>query len=385
VLSKTVLIESAAVPARTSWKAICGSSSSEPVNASTELWEENPSSSFAPELKLFGKGVSKCYIFFNDTSKIMFSKHLPMTFQERFSQVVPPQSLATAALSFATPPPLMVRINTLKADASLLPKQLDSEGVSYRPISEIPKTYIIEGMTSRELGEKSWIKDGHLYRQSLSSMLPVQVLDPHPDELILDMCAAPGSKTSQIAAHMHNQGTIVAIEAVRSRYYKLKTILDLLGVTCVCLKRMDARRYHNEDQPFDRILVDAPCSAEGRFREDDPQTYRYWSPRKIKEMVRKQRGLLRHALRLLKPGGILVYATCTFAPEENEGVIDWILRKAQGTLSVEPIKLSGVPRYPTVPGWQKKVYHPQIVHCCRVLPDGLWEGFFIAKLQKNPS
>jgi 16S rRNA (cytosine1407-C5)-methyltransferase len=216
-------------------------------------------------------------------------------------------------------------------------------------------------------------------------MLPVRILGPRADELVLDMCAAPGGKTSQIAAHMRNQGMIVAVEAIRGRYYKLKMLLDLLGVTRVRLKRMDARRFRNENPPFDRILVDAPCSAEGRFREDDPKTYRYWSPRKIKEMARKQRGLLRHALRLLNPGGIVVYATCTFAPEENEGVINWLLRKEMGTFTVEPLNLSDVPVYPAVREWQKKTYLPEVAHCCRVLPQGPWEGFFIAKLRKNPS
>ena len=125
--------------------------------------------------------------------------------------------------------------------------------------------------------------------------------------------------------------------------------------------------------------------AESVFKTFDKKTFVYWSPRKIKEMVRKQRGLLLAASRLLKPGGVMVYSTCTFAPEENEGVVDWLLRKTKGALKIEPIHLKDVKSYPTILTWKKRDYNSDVGGCLRVFPDERGEGFFIAKLTKRAS
>jgi len=146
---------------------------------------------------------------------------------------------------------------------------------------------------------------------------------------------------------------------------------------------MDARRFRPRNSFFDKILVDAPCSSEGRFQSGNPKTLAYWSSRKIKEMMRKQRGLLLAASRLLKPGGILVYSTCTFAPEENEGVVHWLLKKTKGTLRTESIDIPGVASYPVVTQWNKKEFNGEITKCFRVLPNVHMEGFFIAKFKKE--
>lgn len=152
-----------------------------------------------------------------------------------------------------------------------------------------------------------------------------------------------------------------------------------MGAENIDLRLMDGRRFQARGQLFDRILVDAPCSSEGRFRFEDKKTFAYWSLRKIKEMVEKQRGLLLNASRLLKPGGVMVYSTCTFAPEENEGVVDWLLRKTEGRLKVDEIGFQDIPRYPAVAEWQNKVYNKQVQNCLRVLPGKQMDGFFITK------
>ena len=172
------------------------------------------------------------------------------------------------------------------------------------------------------------------------------------------------------------------VEAIRQRYYKLRSVVEQMGAANIALKIMDGRRFKC-DQLFDKILVDAPCSSEGRFHMDHPKTFAYWSPRKIKEMVRKQRGLLLSASRLLKPGGVMVYSTCTFAPEENEGVVDWLLRKTQGSLDMEAMDLKDIPHYPCLPEWQEKVFDPRVQRCLRILPENGMEGFFIAKFVKE--
>ena len=142
---------------------------------------------------------------------------------------------------------------------------------------------------------------------------------------------------------------------------------------------IDGRRLKSFEL-FDKILVDAPCTTEGRFKTFEPESYGYWSPRKIREMVRKQRGLLLNAGRLLKLGGIMVYSTCTFAPEENEGVIDWLLRKTEGQLKLSPIVFPDIESYPSPVEWEGKKFSDETQKCLRILPNKMMEGFFVAKL-----
>ena len=307
----------------------------------------------------------------------MSKDHFPV-FLERLKTIVGDDRYEQVVQSFSRSEVLSVRVNTLKTTRPEVFAKLKDRNIIFSEVPWSAEALALEGITREELGRMDLINDGLLYRQSLSSMLPVLVLAPRPGECVLDMCAAPGSKTTQMAALMRNEGEIAAVEAVRGRYYKLKSVVDRMGAANVALKLTDARRFRSPAL-FDRILVDAPCSSEGRFRTDDPDTYAYWSPRKIREMARKQRGLLRHAARLLKPGGTLVYATCTFAPEENEGVVDWLLRKTGGTLSLEPVDLEGVPSYPALEGWSEKNFDPRVKNCFRVLPNATMEGFFIAR------
>jgi len=281
--------------------------------------------------------------------------------------------------TFAQESPLSVRVNTLKADRDDIVSALTQKGIKVVPVSWYPDALILEGTTTRELGATEWVRTGQLYIQGISSMLPALVLDPRPKERILDMCAAPGSKASQISALTRNAGGLVCVENIRKRYYRLRSVLDLLGATDVRVKLTDARHYHTREL-FDRVLVDAPCSSEGRFKAGDVETFAYWSLRKIREMQRKQRGLLMHVARLLKKDGVLVYATCTFAPEENEEVVDWLVRKTAGAVTVVPVTLKDVATYPALQEWEGRTLDPQVRHCVRILPTRQGEGFFIARM-----
>lgn len=307
----------------------------------------------------------------------MSKEHFPV-FLERLKTIVGRERYDQVVQSFSRPVFLSVRVNTLKTTRSGIITRLKERNISFREVPWSAEALILEGIPREELGRMDLINDGLLYRQSLSSMLPALILAPRPGERILDMCAAPGSKTTQMAALMNNEGEIVAVEAIRGRFYKLKSVLEQTGAANVAAKLTDARRFRSPVL-FDRILVDAPCSSEGRFKMGDPETYAYWSPRKIREMARKQKGLLLHASRLLKPGGTLVYATCTFAPEENEGVVDWLLRKTGGRVSLEPVDFAGIPAYPPLEGWQGKLFDSRVRNCFRVLPGLGMEGFFIAR------
>ena len=292
-------------------------------------------------------------------------------FLERLAKILPSQ-----ARSYFGKPALHThfRVNTLKTSIQDALQQLQNMGVSFEKVEWYSSALSVASNDARSVLDSPLVSGGLLYPQGLESMKAVVELDPQPGEYVLDLCAAPGSKTSQIAAHMNNEGQLVANEPIRTRFYRLKSVLSLTGAQAT-LTMVDGRRFKiskigdsalflkNKRQQnralspifFDRVLVDAPCSAEGRFKESDPKTYAYWSPRKIKEMSHKQKGLLLNASRLVKPGGILVYSTCTFAPEENEEVVEWFARKTQD--------------------FQLKLQE-------HIWPDGRMEGFFIAKWKK---
>jgi 16S rRNA (cytosine1407-C5)-methyltransferase len=308
---------------------------------------------------------------------------LPHEFLNRLRSIIPEQNLARVIDTFSSPEQLAVRINTLKAEPHEVELLLQEQGVAWERFPAVPEARILSDVTEQRSGITALFSQGILYRQNISSMLPVEVLSPQPGERILDACAAPGGKTSHIAALMRNEGTVVAVEAIRGRYYKLKSVLSLMGAENVSCFLMDARRFRARDELFDRILVDAPCTCEGGFKTFHPQTFAYWSKRKIREMVRKQRGILLSASRALKEGGALVYATCTFSPEENEGVVNWLLEKTKGAMNIEEVHLPGVETYPAVAIWEGKEFSPQVKRCLRILPDGKLEGFFLAKLKRG--
>ena len=307
----------------------------------------------------------------------------PAVFFERLKLIIPQENLEAVVGSFSCPDILSIRINPLKAVPQEVISRLETEGVVLEPLQWYPLAYIVRGIARDALSRHPLVSEGKIYQQGLSSMIPAIVLDARPGDRVLDACAAPGSKTTQIAGMMSNQGVMVAVEAVKGRFFRLKSVCELLGATSVICKLCDTRRFRPSDgELFDRVLVDAPCSSEGRFKADDPESVAYWSLRKIKEMSYKQKGILMSASRLLKTGGILVYATCTFSPEENEEVVDWFLRKSEGAFVVEDAGVPGVPRLPCLTQWGKAEYHPDVMICLRVKPDQTYAGFFVAKLRR---
>lgn len=312
----------------------------------------------------------------------MTHQTFPEKFLERLRKVFSPLLYEDVLQAMSAPASFCFRVNALKLSVDEACWLFKEAGIRYERAADIPEALCVSLEQGEAVRGLKQVMDGGFYQQSISSMLAVAVLDPQPGECILDLCAAPGSKTSQIAARMNNTGSLTAVEAIRSRFYKLKAVLRLLGVEntdCLC---MDGRRFEARGELFDRVLIDAPCSSEGRFRLDNPKTFAYWSLRKIKEMVKKQRGLLLNAGRQVKPGGVMVYSTCTFAPEENEAVVDWFLRKSDGVFTVEPVCFSDVPVYPAVMSWEGKTFDPQIERCVRILPGRKTEGFFIGRFRK---
>ena len=242
--------------------------------------------------------------------------------------------------------------------------------------------YLTQG-TLRALSETPQYRNGELYVQSLSSMLPPLILNLQPGERVLDIAAAPGSKTTQMASLMDNHGEIIANDTSRTRIYRLKANMALQGASIAHVSRDDGRAiWKRYPEYFDKALVDVPCSMEGRFNTQDPKTYQDWSLKKVKDLSHLQRWLLRSAISATRPGGIIVYSTCTMSPEENEEVIDWVLAKERGNVIVEDVRLSGAVFDPAILVWNAKKFDTSIGKSARIYPTNLMEGFYIAKLKK---
>lgn len=327
----------------------------------------------------------------NDDTMRPEVRKLPELFLERLHRILPSQKWDALANTFTEPKPTTFRVNTLKARPEIVQERLEHQGFRLEKVSWCPGAFILRRGGLRELQETEIYKKGEIYVQNLSSLIPPLVLDPQPGETILDLTAAPGSKTTQMAAMMKGEGRIVANDNDRVRFFKLKANVELQGASNVELKSYPGEQFgrHRPNQ-FDRVLLDAPCSAEGRFLVRKPSTFRYWKPAKIKEMARKQKNLILSAFRALKPGGTLVYSTCTFAPEENEGIITWLLEKAdQHKIPAEVVEARHIPPLQSIPNqmpglsaWGGVSFHHSVRNSTRILPTSLMEGFFISLLRK---
>ncbi|BCX89530.1 tRNA (cytosine49-C5)-methyltransferase [Methylomarinovum tepidoasis] len=311
------------------------------------------------------------------------STTLPVRFVERLQAIVPPARLAETLASFDRPKIPVLRVNTLRSSVMETFTELQSQGF---PLDPLPKSEYAASLPpewKRPLTETAAFAEGRIYLQNPSSMLAVEVLAPRPGEEVLDLCAAPGGKTSLLAMKMGNRGRIAAVEPVKDRFYRLKANLTRLGVTVARGYRMDGRAVgHKVPERFDRVLVDAPCSSESRFRSEDPQSHAHWHERKIAECSRKQKRLLLSAFQALKPGGRLLYCTCAFAPEENEMVVDALLLR-HPEAEIVPFQLPGVAQQPGLTRWQGKTLAASLKEALRILPDRIYDGFFLCLVTKG--
>ncbi len=263
------------------------------------------------------------------------------------------------------------RVNRIKGMRRDVISSLKKQGFNLRQLSWYEDGFILINKPLRELQQTSAYLEGLIYVQNPSSMLPPLFMELKRGQKVLDLCAAPGSKTSQIASILENECELVAVEKIRPRFYKLKANLERQGVQAE-LHLVDGTRIGRVYPAyFDRILLDAPCSAEGRFDIDEPRSFRYWSFRKVKEMQRKQKRLFKAAYYALRRSGIMVYSTCTFSPEENEFLIKWALEKFDG-LSVVDRDIGLKNAFPGIDGlgWH-------------IIPNDEMEGFYICVLRKG--
>jgi tRNA (cytosine49-C5)-methyltransferase len=311
---------------------------------------------------------------------------LPEAFEEQLSQLLPVGELAGCLATFALDKPTAFRVNSLKSDPAAVQTELTAQGFRLQPVAWYEAAFLVSPDQRRALTESAAFAEGRIYIQNLSSMIAPLVLAPRPGETVLDLAAAPGGKTLQLAGLMANQGRLVAVDSVKNRFYKLKANLERGGAGRVETYLMDGRAAGRRwPEIFDRVLLDAPCSSEARFYRRDPQSWAHWSPRKVKESAHKQRRMLQAAFYSLKPGGRLLYCTCSFAPEENEIAIDHLLRKFGGELQVEVPALPVAPIQPGLTQWGKKSLHPDLSRTSRILPGAEMDGFYLALLRKQPA
>lgn len=311
---------------------------------------------------------------------------LPESFLNKLPTFIPLDILASVIQSFSVSKEVSFRVNTIKTTTAEVLSILDAEDILYKKVEWYPDAFIISQTDKARLFALPLYEQGMIYVQGLSSMIPAIVLDPHKDELVLDMAAAPGSKTTQLASLMGNEGDLTANDKSRARLYKLKSLLTQQGVTnttVICAS--GEYLWKKLPEYFDKVLLDAPCSMEGRFFTDEIKSYEDWSPKKVKMLGQIQKYLLRGAISATKPGGTIVYSTCTLSPEENEEVLHWILEREKESVVLEEISLDISDRSPGLTHWKTKTFDPSIAKAMRVLPSKTMEGFFIAKFKKIKS
>jgi tRNA (cytosine49-C5)-methyltransferase len=337
-------------------------------------------------------------------------------FLERMKKLLPDEKDFDSYMKILKVEPVRaIRCNTLKISPGDLKKRLEAKGWKIRlPFPNYPEIMIVDGkwessvnndklnidtvktslelkrgdnkiidLAPGELGRAIEHVLGYYYIQEISSMLPVLILEPKEGERVLDLCASPGSKTTQIAARMNNKGLLVANEVKFGRIKILAANTERCGVMNMMMTRKDGiaicKRFKNENFLFDKILLDAPCSGEGTIRST-PRTLEMWNIKTVENLSKLQKSLIAASIEILKPNGEIVYSTCTHAPEEDEEVVDFALKNFD--VKVEKTKLPLETRE-GITNWEGKTYDKQVKLAHRVYPQvANTEGFFLVKLKK---
>lgn len=299
---------------------------------------------------------------------------------QRYQPIIDDWSAFADALE--RPLPLCVWTNTLRTNAERIEQSLESDGLHPVPISWYPGAYRL----SHEIrsGNRFEYVAGLYHVQEEASLLPVVILDPQPGERVLDSCAAPGNKTVQMAIRMNNQGTVVGNDRDYRRNKAVSRAVDRLGIFNTIITTYDAANYPGDAGTFDRILADVPCSCEGTSRKNS-EVFAKLAGLDPGRMQKTQQAILRKALHLTRPGGRVVYSTCTYAPEENEAVVDSVLKLFGDEVRLLPARIPGFNSAPGLTSWQGKEFDGSMTQAMRVYPHhNDTGGFFVALLEKAP-
>lgn len=263
-----------------------------------------------------------------------------------------------------------IRVNTIKTCMTEIKEILEKEEISFKEVPWNDFALIIENADESRIRKLQIYNNGEIYMQSLSSMIPPIVLNPQANESILDMAAAPGGKTTEMACLSNNQAMITACEKNKIRCDKLKYNLEKQGVNRITIMQEDARKL-SDFFKFDKILLDAPCSGSGTINITDSNLEKYFSKELYIRAIKTQKELLEKATKIVKIGGEIVYSTCSVLKDENEKIIQNILNKNNFEIVPINMNITEIPILPTT-----------IEGTLCVCPTKIYEGFYVAKIKK---
>ena len=309
------------------------------------------------------------------TEKIVWKE----SFISRYCALTDFEAFKKASLSY---PRKSIRVNTLKVSVGELKKRLEKNW-NLEQVPWCKEGFWIEHSKKerRDIGNLIEHSLGYFYIQEAASMIPPIVLEPKPDDIILDIAASPGSKTTQIAQYMQNKGILIANDYTYERMKPLSINLQRCGVTNAAITLMEGQWFKKSGIEFDKVLVDAPCSGTGTIRKS-LKTIGIWNPDMVRRLSITQKQLIETGFNLLKEGGVLVYSTCSLEPEENEEVVSFLINKYENA-KLEEIKLNLKKSY-AILEFENKKYNEEIKKCLRIWPqDNDTEGFFVAKIRKD--
>jgi NOL1/NOP2/sun family putative RNA methylase len=276
-----------------------------------------------------------------------------------------------------------LRINPLRGNVATTLEELRSLDWQGQSVAWAENCFTLDSPIE-PIRDSQVAAEGRVFIQNAASWLPVLALSPEAGNEILDVCAAPGGKTSHIAAITNNQAIITANDNSRPRLAKMRANFERLGVNCARTTLFDATQIARklEGRQFDKILLDAPCSGEGMMRLGSDKDFDTWSVAHIKRLQQLQKKIISQAWKLLAPGGTLVYSTCTMAPEENEAVVDYLLR-THPEAELAPLNLPLPNAVSALQEWNNRPFANDLSYCLRLTPSQNIEAFFVAKITKT--
>lgn len=308
-------------------------------------------------------------------SVLEVKRKLPIKFVEKLYEMYSPLTVDKILSGMNGERNTTIRVNTIKSNIHEVMNTLKENAIKFDRVPWFSEALVIKNTNEKQLQKLEIYEQGKIYLQSLSSMVPPLVLKPVKSEKILDLTAAPGSKTTQMAAIMENKGYILANELDALRCERLKFNIEKQGAKIVEINNGRGETIGKKYEGyFDKVLLDAPCSGEGRFLANDAKTYRSWSEKTVQELAKLQKKLLKSAYQAAKPQGIIVYSTCTLNKEENENILEWAIDELNVKLLDIDLKIKNSVGVSS----ENKV----IQKALRILPSKETEGFFIAKLKK---
>lgn len=276
------------------------------------------------------------------------------------------------------------RINTLKSNDKMVLDVLNCSGIPYTKINLFDNSYIISDNNNEniqpmklKLESLDIYKNGHIYVQSLSSMIPPYIIDPNVNENILDMCAAPGGKTTLIQMISNNKSNLTAVELHKDRFERLKYNVNIQKANAYIIN-INACDLSDELR-FDKILLDAPCSGSGIIDLNDEEYKKRFTAQLIDKCVKTQKKLISKASKLVRDGGIIVYSTCSLLKDENEDMVNFALNCG---LDIDYDYLKNVIQTFNLSSYDNIVI-PKDLSFIKIFPNELFEGFFVTRFIKN--